>query len=64
MIAHRLEDYMHEMEADGEKALEGIQVFVDRMRDNIEGKTGSGADDAAEIARSLPIAGIVGRKEN
>jgi len=58
VIAHRLEDYMHEMEATGEKALEGIQVFVDRMRDNIDGQTKSGADDGAEIARSLPIAGV------
>jgi len=58
VIAHRLEDYMHEMEASGENALEGIHVFVDRMRDNIDGQIGSGAEDAAEIARSLPIAGV------
>jgi chemotaxis protein histidine kinase CheA len=58
VIAHRLEDYMSEMEGSGQKALEGIQIFVDRMRDNIDVQEGSEPDAAAKIARSLPIAGI------
>ncbi|MBT3395566.1 MAG: hypothetical protein HOB82_06740 [Alphaproteobacteria bacterium] len=56
VIAHRLEDYMSEVGAIGDHALEGIQVFVDRIRDNIDGK--GAAEDAAEIARALPIASI------
>ncbi len=58
VIAHRLEDYMSEMAAAAESPLTGIQDFADRMRDAIEGRISDSTDAAAEIARSLPIAGV------
>ena len=58
VIAHRLEDYMSEMEAAGGSALAGIQVFVGRIRDAIEGRINDSTDNAAEIARAMPIAGV------
>ncbi len=56
LIAHRLEDYLSDVVGMSGPVLADVQVFLDRLRDNIEGRIGSADEDAAEITRALPNA--------
>lgn len=57
LIAHRLEDYLSDAVPMSGPVLANLQVFLDRLRDVIEGRIGSAGEDAAEITRALPNAG-------
>jgi len=55
VIAHRLEDFI-ESEADlHDDVLADVQIFLDRMRDVIDGVLGADDPNTAEIVRALPV---------
>ena len=56
-IAHRLEDYISDLDGIEKSHIQNIQIFVDRMEDALEDNPGAGHADAAEIVRGLPIKG-------
>ncbi len=54
LIAHRLEDYISELETLDARHLADVAVFVDRLADIIEAGRDPGDDAAGEIVRKLP----------
>ena len=55
VIAHRLEDFI-ESEADlHDEILADVQIFLDRMRDVIDGVLGADDPNTSEIVRALPV---------
>jgi len=55
VIAHRLEDYIESEQDIRLPIVEDVQVFLDRMRDVVEGTLGADDPNTAEIVRALPI---------
>ena len=54
LIAHRLEDYLSELEALEPRHLADMAVFVDRLADIVEAGQDPGDDAAGAIVRGLP----------
>ncbi|MBL4615225.1 MAG: response regulator [Magnetovibrio sp.] len=52
-IAHRLEDYMASVRELPPRALDDLQIFVDRLDDVVEGRMALDSD-AAQVVRQLP----------
>jgi CheY-like chemotaxis protein/HPt (histidine-containing phosphotransfer) domain-containing protein len=55
VIAHRLEDYIETEDDLHTDIIEDVQIFLDRMRDVIEGTLGADDPNTADIVRALPI---------
>jgi HPt (histidine-containing phosphotransfer) domain-containing protein/CheY-like chemotaxis protein len=54
VISHRMEDYLAELDALAGPNLEDAQVFVDRMRDVVDGVFQPDDPNTADIVRTLP----------
>lgn len=59
-IAHRLEDYMANVRGFPPRAIDDLQVFIDRLEDVVEGRMALDSD-AAQVVRQLPA--IIGFSE-
>jgi len=55
VIAHRLENYISGISGLDGAAIDDTLVFLDRMRDVLEGDSDDGDDRAAQIVRGLPV---------
>lgn len=55
IIAHRLEDYLADVESPGARHVEDIAVFLDHMRDIVNLAVDPGAEATDALVRSLPV---------
>ena len=54
VIAHRLEDFIEDDKDLHDDILLGVQKYLDRMRDSLDGTLGADDPNTAEIVRALP----------